>query len=103
MIAVGLYKKDTKPSPDGERHFYRRMGETEVATIVPSLKAIAELDGKEYTFYYDKSFSKEAGHHAYVRSGDAKPALTPFSESDGNIIDAEIVEPVESTDGHSNN
>lgn len=76
MITVGLYKKTTKQSVDGEdRHFYQRAAEVDIDAITPSVTF--EIDGKNQNFFYDEAFSKEVGHHAYVLSGSR---LTPLNQ-----------------------
>lgn len=79
MLTVGLYELKTKETPArGELKFYRRIGSTDIDAPIPSITLVLNGESEPTKFIYDKEFSKEVGHYAFVRSGDAV-ALTPFN------------------------
>lgn len=85
-MKVGLYDFKVRETPDrGELKFYRPIGEAEIPEFVPEIKAVAQ-DEKEYDFVFDKVFSKEIGHYAYVKTD--KSTLTPFNPDSFDSSDA---------------
>lgn len=76
-MKVGLYNLKVRETPDrGELKFYRPIGEAEIDEFTPEIKAVAQGE-KEHDFVFDKEFSKEVGHYAYVKK--EKDTLTPFN------------------------
>lgn len=76
-MKVGLYNLKVRETPDrGELKFFRPIGEADISEFTPEIKAVAQ-DEKEYDFVFDKEFSKEVGHYAYVKKD--KNTLTPFN------------------------
>lgn len=75
MISIGLYTKKEKENPSRQMlSFYSRIGTYEIPEFKESFEHI--FDGVKTTFVFDKEFSKEVGHYAYVKSGEV---ITPFT------------------------